>query len=113
MKAEGALTDTAVEMDMLVVWRAVVMALAQLILRNPCTILDGVNQMVLQQEGQGAKDGGTIDGFQFIVQLTQRTGMAMISQRPINEDARGSGFYATSREMVFNICLGHFIRLIL
>lgn len=100
METEGPLTEAAVEMDVLVVERAIVVPLTGLITRNARSILDGMHKMLSQEEGEGTEDGGAVYCIEAIVQLAQGQRMAALGQGPIDEQSRGRGFHAAFFEMM-------------
>ena len=98
MEAEGALAAKAVEMNVLVVKRALVVALADLVFRHARTVFDGMNEVIGQEQGQRSEDGRAVNRVQFIIQLAQRQRTTVIGQGAIDEQARGSGFYTSTFE---------------
>ena len=71
VKAESALTAKAVEMDVLVVERALVMTLADLVFRHARAVFDGVDKVIGQEQCQGAENRRAIHCVQLIVQFAQ------------------------------------------
>ena len=95
MQAEGAPALLAVEMGMPVfIGRAVCIAVAQLILHGSAAVLDGMYEMVLVEEGQGAEYGAPLSGDLTLLQVLERKGMAGTFQLTIDQEAHGRGLDA-------------------
>jgi len=64
----------AVEVDVLVLEGAFVVAMAGFVAQGAAAVLDGVNGMVVEQEGEGAKDGAALGGGHAVFEFAQGEG---------------------------------------
>ncbi len=87
-KAESALTAKTIEMDVLVIERALVMSLTELIFRHARTVFDGVDKVIGEEKRQRAENGRAIYRVQLIVQFAQRHWMTVLSQSTIDQQTR-------------------------
>ena len=60
LEAERAVAVLAIEVGVLVLYRAVAVVGAHGVLERTCTVVDGVYETVKQEEGQRARDGGLV-----------------------------------------------------
>ena len=84
MEAECTLAVRAEEVDVLVIERAVIMSLAHLVFGHPRTVLDGVYQVMCQQERECSEDAGAIHRVQLVIQFPQRQGPPVAGERAID-----------------------------
>ena len=107
--AEGAVATFTSEMDVKVVdgrwmcFAAMAMFLAQGILLLPASVFHTMHQVVRQEQGQGAEDGGFVDGFQSSLQITQRFGHTSIHQGTQDENTQGGRLDVTMQKLFFAI----------
>ncbi len=79
----------AIEMDVLVVESVVVIALAGFVAQRTASVLDGMDGMVLQQEGERAEDGTAFGRRHTVFQVAQRQGTASTLQFLVYEQTHG------------------------
>ena len=107
LQAEGLATFLAIEMGMHVVDGAIVLTAMAIraahgILEHPGTIVNSMNEMMCQEEGDGAVDGRFIHRIQFIFQALQRESVIVSHHRAQQQDAHRRGLHVV-RFQAFNI----------
>ena len=88
-EAEGAVAAFAVEVGVLVVGGALVVPLADLVAQGAAAVLDGVDEMVVEQEGEGAEDGAALCRGHALFQFAQGERSACAFQLLEDEQAHG------------------------
>ena len=105
VQAEGTVASFAEEMNVAVAHAAHIgRAAAQLVFHRPAAVLEGMHDVVLQQQGERARNGGLVQRAQRRLQLEQRCRAGHPCQLLHHQDARRRGADALLRE----ICLALF-----
>ena len=98
LQAEGAAALLAVEMGMHVVDGVVILATVAVgtahgILEHARTVVDGMDEMMRQEQGDGAVDGRFIHRIQLILETLQRERLIMCHHRAQQQDAHCRGLH--------------------
>ena len=91
VQAEGTLARLAVEVDVAVVVVALAFLLAHLVVDYPSAVLEGVYNVVGQEEGEGAEDARLVHRHHLPFQRAEAQGRAGAGEGLQYEDAVGGG----------------------
>lgn len=103
MKAEGAVTTFAIEVDMLVIKRALLIAIAYLITQGTTTILDCMNKMMLKEECEGSEDCATLGCLHSIFKFTQGQRTMSLFQFLIDKQTHSGKLNSTMFKPMFEV----------
>lgn len=106
--AEGALASLAVEMDMSVMMVAFSFFLADFVVEDASSVLEGVHHVVFEEEGEHSEDAGFVHGQHLVFQTAEALGVLLARQSLENENAVGCRFDSLSLQFADNILLLHF-----
>ena len=107
VEAEGALAHGAEEVGVLVVQAAMVVAVAHLVAYCPTAILYGMDEPLLQEQGECAEDGTALGSHHLVVDFPEADGTHSVHQRLVDQDAHGGGLHPSARQAAGNIFAGH------
>ena len=98
LQAEGAATALAIEVGMHVVDGAVVLAAVAVrtahgIFEHPRAVVDGMDEVVGQEQGDGAVDGRFVHRVQLVFKALQREGIVMAHHGAQQQDAQRRGLH--------------------
>ena len=109
LEAERPVARLTVEMGMQVVHLAVAVAAAEGILQRPRTVVDGVDEVMPEEEGDGAEDGRLVHRHEAVFQVEQGEGAVGSQHLPQHQQAVGSRLDVAQGEQFqigFFICHG-------
>ena len=92
-EAESAMASFAIEMYVLVAHRTSAIVAAYRIFQCARAVVDGMNQVAVQKQRDGAEYGGLIHGLQFFFQIGLRHGTVHLHHRTENQQTDGCGFH--------------------
>ena len=98
LQAEGAAALLAVEVGMHVVDGAVILTTMAIraahgILEHACAVVDGMDEVVGQEQGDGAVNGRFIDSIQLIFKTLEREGVIVRHHCAQQQDAQRRGLH--------------------
>ena len=88
VKAEGSMAMLAIEMGVLILESAFIVSTTKLVLEGSTTILNGMNEMMLEQEGKNAENGTLVHREKSILEILDGIGATGTSQLTEYEQAR-------------------------
>lgn len=95
----GLSAGLAIEVYVLVVVGIVAMAVAQFVFERAASVLDGVHQIVLEQEVERAEYGAAVCRDHSVLHLFQADGVFALFQHTVYQNAHGCGLYATFQQV--------------
>ena len=112
LQTEGAPATLAVEVgmhvvDVAVILTAMAVGAANCILEHARAVVDGVDEVVCQEQRDGAVDGRFVHRVQFVLQALQREGIVVGHHRAQQQDAQRRGFHVVQLQLgdIFTLVL--------
>lgn len=93
-EAEGAVAAFAVEVDVLVVVMVMVVALAYFVAHGSASVLDVVDEVVVEQEGKCTEDGASLGGGHAFLEFAQGEWPPRPLEFLVDEQAHGCWLHA-------------------
>lgn len=114
LQAEGASATLAVEVGMHVVDRAIILTAMAIgaahgILEHASAVVDGMDEVMGQEQRNGAVDGRFVHRVQLVLQALQREGVVMSHHRAQQQYAHGGGLDVVLLQSgdIFTLVLHH------
>ena len=95
MQAIGALTFLTIEMSMLIIVLVMILAGAQFVTKCTTAIFNGMYEMMLQEDGEGAEDSAPFGSGHLLLQFLQRKRAQAPFQFLVDKKSHGRGFHAS------------------
>ncbi len=89
MEAGGFLADFAVEVAMVVLDVAMVSTVAEAVFGGAAAIFNGVDDVVFGKEGEGAKNGGAVEGLEGVLNVGEREGVVEFFNGTVDHYSKG------------------------
>lgn len=94
----------AIEVGVLVVMRVVVVTFASLVAQGTAAILDGVHEMVIEEQGERAEYGAAFGSGHAVLQFAERKRSTGLHELAHDQQAHGGGPDTMVHEMMFDEC---------
>ena len=109
MKAEGAVTTFTIEVDVLVIKRALFLAFAHFIAQGTASVLDSMNEVMLKEEREGSKYCAALGCLHSVLEFAQGQRAMSLFQFLINKQSHGCKLNATMLETLFCFCHNQYL----
>lgn len=107
VEAEGTVAELAIEVGVLVVNGAFVVAVADFVFQHAAAVLDGVDEVVLLEQGERAEYGAAVGRLHAVFQFAQRKRLPGLLQLLVDEQAHGRELHAAMCQSLFYSVVGH------